>query len=53
MTSTDSQIINLENLLNISNDVRIYNCDDFKGNIEIYNGKYMYFIQKKWSIPRR
>lgn len=50
MSSTNSQIKNLENLLNASNDVRIYTCDDFKGNVEIYNGKYMYlFYAEKLS----
>ena len=47
MTSTNSQIKNLENLLSASNDVRIYTCDDFKGNIEIYEGKYMYLFYKQ------
>jgi hypothetical protein len=45
MTSTNCNTFGT--LLDTSNDVRIYTCDDFKGNIEIYKGKYMFLFYTK------
>ena len=40
-TESKTQETYLETLLNNSNDIKIYTCEDFKGNIEITLGDYM------------
>ena len=34
----------LGDLLNVSEDVKIYTCEDFEGNIEVTVGQYMYLF---------
>ena len=46
-TESKTQETYLENLLNNSNDIKIYTCEDFKGNIEITIGDYMYLFYAK------
>lgn len=46
MSVTQNNVVqqNLGELLNESNDIKIYTCGDFEGNIEITVGKYMYLF---------
>jgi hypothetical protein len=48
MSSNNTTPMNLGELLNISNDVKIFTCDDFKGNIEITveNSMYLFYARK-------
>lgn len=44
MSATPVVQQNLGKLLNESDDIKFYTCEDFKGNIEITVGKYMYLF---------
>lgn len=49
MSDTQKNVVqqNLGKLLNESDNIKIYTCEDFKGNIEITVGKYMYLFYAK------
>ena len=43
----DSNGLTLEKLLETSNDVKIYTCEDFKGNIEVTINDLMYLFYSR------